>query len=151
MSAFIRFDLVDHAIDISSLAEFLRDPAAGAVVTFDGRVRNHNEGHAVGHLEYQAYPALAISTGQKILTEECVRYGILRCRAVHRTGPLEIGDAAVWVGVAAAHRGPAFDAARTIMERLKYELPIWKKETYADGRTEWVGPDNSSPETGQLP
>jgi hypothetical protein len=68
---------------------------------------------------------------------------------VHRTGPLQIGDLAVWVGVASAHRGPAFDAARAIMERLKYELPIWKKETYADGRTEWVGPDNKSAETGR--
>jgi molybdopterin synthase catalytic subunit len=145
----IRFSLVSQAIDIASLAAGLRDPAAGAVVTFDGRVRNHNAGHAVGHLEYQAYPALAISTGQRILDEEAARHGILAAQAAHRTGPLAIGEAAVWVGVASAHRGPAFDAARAIMERLKYELPIWKKETYADGRTEWVGPDNKSAETGR--
>jgi hypothetical protein len=100
-------------------------------------------------LEYQAYPALAISTGQRILDEEAARHGILAAQAAHRTGPLAIGEAAVWVGVASAHRGPAFDAARAIMERLKYELPIWKKETYADGRTEWVGPDNKSAETGR--
>ncbi|MEO5715499.1 MAG: molybdenum cofactor biosynthesis protein MoaE [Luteolibacter sp.] len=148
MSSAFHFSLVDQPIDIPSLAAELDDPAAGAVVTFDGRVRNHNDGQAVSHLEYQAYPALAISTGQKILEEECMRHGILRARAAHRTGPLAIGDAAVWVGVASAHRGPAFDAARAIMERLKYELPIWKKETYADGRTEWVGPDNKSAETG---
>jgi molybdopterin synthase catalytic subunit len=145
----IQFSLVSQAIDIASLAAGLRDPAAGAVVTFDGRVRNHNAGHAVGHLEYQAYPALAISTGQRILDEEAARHGILAAQAAHRTGPLAIGEAAVWVGVASAHRGPAFDAARAIMERLKYELPIWKKETYADGRTEWVGPDNKSAETGR--
>ncbi len=149
MSSTFQFSLVDQPIDIPSLTANLGDPAAGAVVTFDGRVRNHNGGQSVSHLEYQAYPALAISTGQKILEEECGRHGILCARAVHRTGPLTIGEAAVWVGVASAHRGPAFDAARAIMERLKYELPIWKKETYADGRTEWVGPDNKSPETGK--
>jgi molybdopterin synthase catalytic subunit len=149
MLSSIRFSLVGHAIDIASLAAELRDPAAGAVVTFDGRVRNHNAGQAVSRLEYQAYPALAISTGQRILEEEAARHGILAAQAAHRTGPLEIGEAAVWVGVASAHRGPAFDAARAIMERLKYELPIWKKETYADGHSEWVGPDNKSAETGR--
>lgn len=149
MSSSIRFSLVSQAIDIASLAAELRDPAAGAVVTFDGRVRNHNAGQAVSGLEYQAYPALAIATGQRILEEEAARHGILAAQAAHRTGPLEIGEAAVWVGVASAHRGPAFDAARAIMERLKYELPIWKKETYADGHSEWVGPDNKSAETGR--
>ena len=148
----INFSLVNQAIDIASLAAELNDPAAGAVVTFDGRVRNHNAGQAVSHLEYQAYPALAIPTGQRILEEEAVRHGLLGAVAAHCTGPLAIGDVAVWVGVAAAHRGPAFDAARAIMERLKYELPIWKKETYVNGLTEWVGPDNKSAETGsELP
>jgi molybdopterin synthase catalytic subunit len=146
----IRFTLVSQPIDIPSLAAELNDPAAGAVVTFDGRVRNHNAGLAVSHLEYQAYPALAISTGQRILEEEAARHGLLGVVAAHRSGPLAIGDVAVWVGVASAHRGPAFDAARAIMERLKYELPIWKKETYADGRSEWVGPDNTSAETGRM-
>lgn len=149
MSASIHFELTDQPIDIVSLAEKLHDPAAGAEVTFDGRVRNHNDGKAVGHLEYQAYPALAISTGRRILTEELEKHGILKAMAVHRTGPLEIGESAVWVGVASAHRGAAFDAARAIMERLKYDLPVWKKETYADGAVEWVGPDNKSAETGR--
>lgn len=149
MTAEIRFSLTDHPIDIPSLAAELHDPAAGAEVTFDGRVRNHNEGHVVSQLEYQAYPALALATGHRILEEEAARHGILRAFAVHRTGPLEIGESAVWVGVASAHRGAAFDAARAIMERLKYELPVWKKETYADGSTEWVGPDNKSAETGR--
>jgi molybdopterin synthase catalytic subunit len=149
MPRLIQFTLVNQPIDIPSLAAELHDPAAGAVVTFDGRVRNHNAGQPVSHLEYQAYPALALSTGQRILEEEATRHGLLGVQAAHRTGPLAIGDVAVWVGVASAHRGPAFDAARAIMERLKYELPIWKKETYADGHTEWVGPDNKSAETGR--
>jgi molybdopterin synthase catalytic subunit len=149
MSTHLHFDLVQEPIDPVKLALALDDPAAGAVLTFEGRVRNHNAGQAVGHLEYQAYPALAMATGLRILQEEAARHGLIRACAVHRTGPMEIGELAVWVGVSSAHRGPAFDAARSIMERLKYELPIWKKETYADGRTEWVGPDNKSAETGR--
>lgn len=148
MTQHVHFSLVDQPIQIELLAKALDDPAAGAVVSFEGRVRNHNAGEAVSHLEYQAYPALAVRTGQRILEEEAARHGILGVQAAHRTGALAIGDVAVWVGVSSAHRGPAFDAARVIMERLKYELPIWKKETYADGRCEWVGPDNKSPETG---
>lgn len=149
MKPIILFSLTDQAIDIASLAERLHDPAAGAEVTFDGRVRNHNDGQDVGFLEYQAYPALAEKTGARIIEEEAVKHGVLRAVAVHRTGKLEIGECAVWLGVASAHRGAAFDAARAIMERLKYELPVWKKETYADGRVEWVGPDNKSAETGR--
>ncbi len=145
----IQFSLADESFDIHSLAESLHDPRAGARVTFDGRVRNHNEGSAVARLEYQAYPAMVEKVGRKILEEEAARFGLFQVRAVHRTGPLEIGESAVWVGVASAHRGAAFDGARAIMERLKYELPIWKKETYADGRIDWVGPDNRSAETGK--
>jgi molybdopterin synthase catalytic subunit len=151
MPTTIQFTLSAEPVSPGTLAESLHDPAAGAVVGFEGRVRDHNAGMAVGHLEYQAYPALAEATGQRILEEEAARHGLLGARAVHRTGVLAIGDTAVWVGVASAHRGAAFDAARAIMERLKYELPIWKKETYADGRCEWVGPDNRSPETGAEP
>jgi molybdopterin synthase catalytic subunit len=152
MSAIVRFALSPAPIEGSGLAAALDDPAAGALVTFEGRVRNHNAGQAVARLEYQAYPALAHNTGQRILEEEARRHGLLGAHAVHRTGVLDIGEIAVWVGVAAAHRGAAFDAARAMLERLKHELPVWKKETYADGRIEWVGPDNQSPETsGERP
>ncbi|MCX6866822.1 MAG: molybdenum cofactor biosynthesis protein MoaE [Verrucomicrobia bacterium] len=145
----IRFALTDQPINIPALAAELHDPAAGAVVTFEGRVRNHNDSRAVSGLEYHAYPALALTTGQRILEEEAARHGILRALATHHTGPLDIGEAAVWVGVASPHREAAFDAARAIMQRLKYELPVWKKETYVDGNTAWIGPDNSSAATGR--
>lgn len=148
MPAKIQFTLADQAIPVSSLADDLHDPAAGAEVTFDGRVRNHNDGHVVHQLEYQAYPALALKVGRNILGEEATRHGLHRAIASHRTGLLEIGDSAVWLGVASAHRDAAFDAARAIMERLKYELPVWKCEHYADGSTKWVGPDNTSAATG---
>ena len=112
MNQHIHFSLTEQRIDVGFLSEGLHDPAAGAEVTFDGRVRDHNDGRAVARLEYQAYPALALSTGRRILTEEAERHGLLKVIAVHRTGPLAIGESAVWVGVVAAHRGPAFDAAR---------------------------------------
>lgn len=144
----ISFHLADHPLDTAALAAGLQDPAAGAVVIFEGRVRDHNAGRPVQRLEYQAYPALALKVGRRILEEEAGRHGLAAALATHRTGPLEIGDVAVWLGVASAHRAAAFAAAQTIMERLKYELPVWKREHYADGDSGWVGPDNTSAETG---
>ncbi|MCU0795578.1 MAG: molybdenum cofactor biosynthesis protein MoaE [Akkermansiaceae bacterium] len=149
MSAFVRFELQETAIDIPSLLAALEDPAVGAVVSFDGRIRNHNDGHHVVALAYQAYPALALSTGEKILSEEAARHEVRAIVAVHRCGPIAIGESAVWVGVAAEHRKAAFRAAEAVMERLKYELPIWKKETYGNGSSEWVGPDNLHAATGE--
>ena len=148
MSAVFSFSLTDQPIDIPALAAELVDPAAGAVVTFAGCVRNHHSGRAVSRLEYHAYQALALTTGRRILEEEAARHGILRALATHRTGLLDVGEAAVWVGVASARRGAAFDAARAIIERIKYELPVWKKQTYVDGGTEWLGPDHASAGTG---
>ena len=148
MPAIVGFAISSSAIDVAALAAALDDPDAGAVVTFEGRVRAHNDGRSVARLEYQAYPALANKTGGHILAEEAHRHGLLKAQAVHRCGDLGIGDLAVWLGVAAAHRQAAYDASRAILERLKHELPIWKKETYGDGSSAWVGPDNHSPETG---
>lgn len=136
----VKFHLGDEPIDANTLASELHEPAAGAEVIFDGRVRNHNEGFHVVALEYQAYPVLALKAGTRILHEEAERHGVLKVIARHRTGVLQIGDSAVWVGVASAHRGTAFDAARAIMERLKYELPVWKRETYVGGHAAWVVP-----------
>jgi molybdopterin synthase catalytic subunit len=150
MSPDQHFFLSDLPIEPAVLANALADAGAGAVLEFEGRVRNHNEGKAVKLLEYQAYPALALATGQRILEEEAGRHGLLRVRAVHRTGCMAVGEVAVWVGVASAHRAAAFDGARAILERLKHELPIWKKETYEEGGSQWVGPDQRSAETGAL-
>jgi molybdopterin synthase catalytic subunit len=145
------FELSGDALQPEVLGAWLADPAAGAVVTFEGRVRDRNEGKPVSGLAYQAYAALALPTGRAILQEEAARHGLLRVCAAHRTGTLAIGDLAVWVGVAAAHRQAAFAGAAAIMERLKYELPVWKKETYPDGSTDWVGSDMKSPVTGEVP
>ena len=138
MNPDIQFSLAEAPLDAAALTASIGDHNAGAVVTFEGRVRNHNEGKSVLTLEYQAYPALALPTGRQILAEEAAKAGVLAIHAVHRTGVLTVGEIAVWVAVASAHRGAAFDAARAVMERLKYELPVWKKETYADGQSGWV-------------
>ena len=126
------------AIEPSALQESLQNPGAGGFCSFEGWVRNVNEGRSVERLEYEAYEPLVIAEGEKVLAEAKAKYPFLEARCVHRTGLLEIGDLAVWVGVAAAHRDEAFKACRYIIDELKVRLPIWKKEHYVDGDSGWV-------------
>ena len=132
------FTLSSEAIDGARLRALLENAAAGACVTFEGIVRDHNDGRKVSRLEYEAYPALALREGEAILREARERFDLLGALCAHRTGALEIGGMAVWVGVAAAHRGPAFDACRFVIDEVKKRVPIWKREFYADGTVEWV-------------
>jgi molybdopterin synthase catalytic subunit len=132
------FRLTADAIDPSVLTEELRDARTGACVTFEGRVRDHNDGRAVHTLEYEAYGTLAESEGKKILSEALGKFEIAHALCVHRTGALKLGDIAVWVAVSAAHRAAAFDACRYIIDEVKARVPIWKKEHYAGGASEWV-------------
>jgi molybdopterin synthase catalytic subunit len=133
------FRLTNKPIDAAALRAELENAAAGACVAFEGIVRNHNDGRSVLRLEYEAYPALANKEGEDIVRAALEKFGILGAACVHRVGPLEIGGMAVWVGVAAAHRGAAFDACRYIIDEVKRRVPIWKREFYADGTVEWVG------------
>jgi len=112
-------------------------------VTFEGRVRNHNEGKTVLRLGYQAYAPLALAEGERILAEAQARFAIERALCVHRTGELAIGDIAVWVGVSAAHRDAAFAACRYVIDEIKRRVPIWKNEFYADGASGWLHPDGT--------
>jgi len=116
----------------------LFDPTAGAYVGFEGWIRNENEGYSVERLEYEAYEPLAISEGEKVITEAGERFAILHAHCVHRTGMLEIGECAVWVGVSSEHRDEAFNACRYIIDQVKVRLPIWKKEYYTNGNSGWV-------------
>jgi molybdopterin synthase catalytic subunit len=120
------------------LREQLCDPAAGAFASFEGWIRNLNEGHAVQRLEYEVYEPLCLSEGEKIVAEARAHWSILHAECVHRYGMLEIGECAVWVGVTSAHRDEAFQACRYIIDQVKTRLPIWKKEHYADGDSGWV-------------
>ncbi|WP_221031126.1 molybdenum cofactor biosynthesis protein MoaE [Actomonas aquatica] len=132
------FKISDQPIDPAPLATALDHPRAGACATFEGRVRNHNEGQPVDSLEYEAFAELAEREGERVLAEALEKFDLLAAEAVHRVGHLQIGDMAVWVGVAAAHRGPAFDACRYIIDELKARVPIWKKEHYSSGATTWI-------------
>jgi molybdopterin synthase catalytic subunit len=130
--------ITSEPIDPAALRQALIDPGAGAYCCFEGWVRNENEGRQVRQLEYEAYEPLAISEGERILAEARQRYPYLHAHCAHRTGLLEIGECAVWVGVSSPHRDEAFRACRMIIDELKVRLPIWKKEHYVDGDSGWV-------------
>lgn len=132
------FSFSSSAIDCAALQKELCDSRAGGFVSFEGWVRNHNEGHDVTKLQYEAFEALAIKEGDRIIAEAIEKFGVLRAACVHRIGSLAIGDVAVWVGVSAVHRGEAFDACRHIIDAVKHRLPIWKKEYYVNGDSGWV-------------
>jgi molybdopterin/thiamine biosynthesis adenylyltransferase/molybdopterin synthase catalytic subunit/rhodanese-related sulfurtransferase len=116
----------------------LADPASGGYASFEGWVRDHNDGRRVERLEYEAFEALAIKEGERIVADAVARFGVSRAACVHRVGSLRIGDLAVWVGVSSAHRGEAFAACRYIIDEVKHRVPIWKKEHYTDGDSGWV-------------
>jgi len=126
------------AIDVPALSQVLADPACGGFAAFEGWVRDHNEGARVERLEYEAYEALAVREGERILAEAVRRFGVTRAACVHRLGVLAIGDVAVWVGVSSPHRHEAFLACRFIIDEVKHRLPIWKKEHYVSGDSGWV-------------
>ena len=132
------FDITDAPIDPAALSRALRDEGAGAFASFEGWVRNVNDGQDVVALEYEAHGPVAVKEGAKILEEARERFNLLVVSSRHRVGRLEIGDCAVWVGVSAAHRGAAFDGCRYIIDELKHRLPIWKKEHYRDGHSGWI-------------
>ncbi|MFO7286676.1 MAG: molybdenum cofactor biosynthesis protein MoaE [Gammaproteobacteria bacterium] len=139
------FAIRSTPIDPRALEERLRDARAGACVTFEGWVRNHQDGHEVTLLEYEAHEPIAVAEGEKIIAEAKQRFDVLEILAEHRVGRLEIGDCAVWVGVSAAHRGAAFDACRYVIDEIKHRVPIWKKEHYADGASGWVNCATGAP------
>lgn len=134
----IHFELSGKPIDAAACGSSLVDDGAGAYVTFEGWVRNKNDGRPVESLEYEAYQALAEKEGEKIVEEALERFAIRSARCVHRVGKLELGDMAVWVGVTAEHRGAAFEACKFIIDETKSRVPIWKREHYADGSVTWV-------------
>ncbi len=132
------FKISHEPLDLVVLKTGLLDARAGACVTFEGWVRDHNEGRPVQALDYEAYAELAEKEGGLILAEARARFAVQTLVAVHRVGALRIGDLAVWVGVSAAHRGPAFDACRYVIDEVKARVPIWKKEHYTTGASEWI-------------
>jgi molybdopterin synthase catalytic subunit len=132
------FRFTRSAIEPQAERVALADPACGGYAAFEGWVRDHNEGERVRHLEYEAFEALALREGERILAEALARCGAARAACVHRLGDLAIGELAVWVGVSAPHRDEAFRACRFIIDEVKQRVPIWKKEHYVSGDSGWV-------------
>ncbi len=131
-------DIRDTALSVDEVATAVSDAAAGGVTLFVGAVRDHDENKSVTGLEYSAHPS-ALDQLLDVAEEVAREYDVLAVAAVHRVGKLAIGDAAVVVATAAAHRGEAFEASRALIDRLKQRVPIWKHQLFADGSDEWVG------------
>lgn len=134
------FSLATSPINSAAIVTQLDSPSVGAMAMFEGRVRNHHQGRVVSGLYYQAYPELAISEGQRILTLAMRRYDIAGVRCVHRIGDLVVGDMAVLVVVTATHRDAAFGACRYVIDEVKNHVPIWKQEHLSDGSSLWQHP-----------
>ncbi len=134
----MKFRFTGSAIDTAAGRQQLLDGGAGGYVSFEGWVRDHNEGLGVTRLEYEAFEALALREGERIIGEALARFPIRHALCIHRVGELGIGEMAVWVGVSSAHRGEAFEACRYIIDAVKHRVPIWKKEHYVNGDSGWV-------------
>ncbi len=132
------FVLSSTPLDPAALRAATSRPDAGALVVFEGHVRTHNEGREVARLEYEGAKDLARNEFARIEAEARQQFGVLEVHCVHRVGTLDIGETAVWVGVAGTHRDEAFQACRYVIDELKKRLPLWKREHYADGAADWL-------------
>ena len=139
-SAAASFALATTPFGIAPLREGLLRERAGAYASFEGWVRDHNDGRPVRGLHYEAYATLAQAEGQRIVEEAVARFAIEAVHCVHRTGELAVGELAVWVGVSAGHRDAAFAACRFVIDEVKARVPIWKQERYTDGDAGWLHP-----------
>ena len=133
------FELTTQPIQDKSLRSSMVRSDSGGFVSFEGWVRDWNEGRRVKKLHYEAYEPLALNEGHRIVNEAFEKYPVRELRAIHRLGELELSEIAVWVGAAARHREEAFAACRFVIDQIKTRAPIWKKEFYEDGESEWVG------------
>ncbi|MBG30661.1 MAG: molybdopterin-converting factor chain 2 [Opitutae bacterium] len=133
------FELTTQPIQEHELRSSMVNSECGGFVSFEGWVRDWNEGRRVNKLHYEAYESLALSEGQRIMDEALKQYPIRNLCSIHRLGELEVCDVAVWVGATGRHRAESFAACRFAIDQIKARVPIWKKEFYQDGESEWVG------------
>ena len=132
-------------LDLDALVALVGTGGDGAVVTFAGLVRNHNQGRQIRFLEYEAYEPLAVRALQRIVDEARGLWPSARAAAHHRIGRLEIGEASIVIAAAAAHRADAFAACRYTIERVKQIVPIWKREHF-DGGDVWLEGATADPD-----
>lgn len=137
--------LTGDEIDYTRLTESVRSQQAGAVVLFLGTVREMTDGRQTVALDYDAYPPMAEAQMRQLEAEARAKWPVVEIGMVHRLGHLELGDISVAVAVSAPHRQEAFAAGRFLIDELKRRVPVWKKENWADGTTEWVHPETGTP------
>ena len=142
--------LTRERINAEQIANNLKSAEDGAVVVFDGIVRNHSRGRRTRYLEYSAYEPMAAAELEKLAQQALATYPVRDVRIVHRLGTLQIGETSVLVVVSSAHRAAAFDAARWIIDTLKKTVPIWKKEYFEDGAV-WADGEPFPPEISISP
>jgi molybdopterin synthase catalytic subunit len=128
-----RASIVREVIDSQAILQRIKRPEDGAVVMFDGVVRNHTRGRSTLYLDYEAYEAMALKQMESLAEQAMAQFGVREVYIVHRLGRLGIGETSVLIVVASAHRAAAFDACRWLIDTLKRTVPIWKKECFEDG------------------
>jgi molybdopterin synthase catalytic subunit len=131
-------ELRETPLDVAEVVDALGDATSGGLTLFVGRVRDHDGGRTVDGIDYSAHPT-ALERLREVCERVAAEYDVHGLAAVHRTGPLAIGDIAVIVATTSSHRDQAFRASRALIDTLKAEVPIWKHQRFADGTDEWVG------------
>ena len=132
--------LTHEPIKTDEVLRFVASPRAGAVVLFLGTTREFTAGRQTAWLDYECYPAMAEKEMAKLEAEARTKWPIIECAIVHRLGRVDLAEASVAIAVSSPHRRDAFEAGQWLIDRLKEVVPIWKKENWADGSTEWVHP-----------
>jgi molybdopterin synthase catalytic subunit len=132
------FRVTTEPLNVQQVNDLVKRYTDGAVVTFDGIVRNNFDGRPVRYLEYEAYAAMAEKKLAEIGAEVQQKFAVGEIAMMHRIGRLDIGESSIVIAVAAPHRHAAFEACAYAMDRVKAEVPVWKKESFADGADHWV-------------
>jgi molybdopterin synthase catalytic subunit len=138
------FRITRTPIVLDRLVRAVRDPGAGAIVTFLGTTRNENAGRHVVRLEYEAFTRMAVSEMRRLAAEARRRWPLRKVAMAHRVGTVPVGQASVAIAVSAAHRAEAFAACHWLIDRLKEIVPIWKREHFRGGQV-WIGPQQGAP------
>lgn len=129
--------ITDRAIDTARILERGRDGISGAIVLFEGQVRNHHQGRSVDYLEFETHRPLAEKMMRAILEDARKKWSLNRAECVHRIGRVNVSENAIVILTAAAHRADAYEANCYIIDRVKREVPVWKREFFSDGTVEW--------------
>jgi molybdopterin converting factor subunit 1 len=126
-------EIVRNKIDATGLMQLMKAPGDGAVIVFEGIVRDNTRGRRTKYLDYHAYEEMAVKQMDALVEQALRNYKIDQARIIHRLGRMDVGETSVWIGVSSPHRGAAYEASRFLIDTLKKTVPIWKKEYFEDG------------------